>query len=91
MKLVFDRISALDAYAEWGRAGRDSETYCAVLAILTNCRFATSGNERDAAPDFATLIQAMLVDETSGTFLLSQKCLERFNRRCGFSKQTPGS
>ena len=25
------------------------------------------------------------------TFLLSQKCLERFNRRCGFSKQTPGS
>ena len=25
------------------------------------------------------------------TFLLSQKCLERFNRRCGRSKQMPGS
>jgi hypothetical protein len=25
---------------------------------------------------------------TSGTFLLSQKCLERFNRRCGVSKHT---
>jgi hypothetical protein len=44
MKLVFDRISALDAYAEWGRAGRDTETYCAVLPVLANCRFATSGN-----------------------------------------------
>jgi hypothetical protein len=64
--------------------------YCAIFGDLANCRFATSRNERDAAPDFATLIQAILVDETSGTFLLSQKCLERFNRRCGF-KQTPGS
>jgi hypothetical protein len=32
--------------------------------------------------------EGSIAREASGNFLLSEKCLERFNRRCGVSKQT---
>jgi len=40
------------------------------------------------SPSF--MVRGIAADELR-SFLLSQKCLERFNRRCGCSKQTPGS